>query len=177
MSDTVTAAGSLTFEYELTATDIRSGLHGRNRAVRSARWQRILLPVCTVLMAVGFIAPHGPGAVAGKDWIALTVMTVMVTLVLFLPTIQARALHKTARLQGPTRTTVEADGLSSASAHSSQRMAWTLFGRYVERDDVFVLMSADKRSGCLIILPKRALTAPGDIDMLRAMLDSRVPRA
>lgn len=177
MSDTATAAGSLTFEYELTADDIRSGLHGRNRAVRSARWQRVLLPVVTVLMAIAFIAPHGPGAVARKDWITLAVMTAMVTLVLFLPTIQARALHKTARLQGRTRTTVDADGLSSASAQSSQRMAWSLFGRYVERDDAFVLMSADKRGGCLIILPKRALTAPGDTDRLRALLDARLSRA
>ncbi|MEV4440403.1 YcxB family protein [Streptomyces sp. NPDC049577] len=177
MSDRLTAGDALTFEYELTAADIRSALNGRTRAVRSARLQRVLLPVCWALLVVAIIAPHGPGGVAGKDWSVLGGATVAVGLLLLAPALQARAFHKTTRLQGWTRTTVGAEGLTGVSAHSSQRMAWTLFGRYVERKDVFVLLSADRRGGCLIVLPKRALTAPGDVDRLRALLDARLPRA
>ncbi|MFI9238587.1 YcxB family protein [Streptomyces sp. NPDC053079] len=179
MSETVPpglAADSLTFEYELTPADIRSGLQGRTRAVRSARLQRVLLPVGYALFATALIAPNGPAGVELKDWIALAVGAVMVLLILVMPVVQARAFHKTARLQGRMRTTVDAGGLSGASAQSSQRMAWPLFGRYVERGDVFVLLSADKRGGCMSILPKRALAAPGDVDRLRALLDAHLAR-
>ncbi len=178
MTEAATTAESLSFEYELTAADIRSALHGRNRAVRNARVLRVLLPVLYVVLVIAVILPNGgPGGVEGRDWIVLAAAAFMVLVLLLMPVLQARSFHKTVRLQGRTRTTVDAEGLSGTSAQSSQRMAWSLFGRYVEQDDVFVLLTADEGAGSLVVLPKRALPAPGDTDRLRALLDARLPRA
>ncbi|MBT2383537.1 YcxB family protein [Streptomyces sp. ISL-11] len=181
MSEATTAPvsdGSLTFEYELTAADIRSGLRARTRSVPRARALRVLLPLAYVVFAtLLLVAAGGPGGLRGRDWGPLGVGAWCVLAVLFLPVLQARAFHRTARLQGPTRTTVAAGGIAGASARSSQSMAWSLFARYAETKDVFMLLSADKGGNCLVVLPKRALTAPGDVDRLRALLDAHLPRA
>ncbi|MEU4212638.1 YcxB family protein [Streptomyces sp. NPDC026206] len=181
MSEMTTAsapAGSLTFEYELTAADIRSGLRARTRAVRSARVLRAALPLAyTFFAALLLVTKGGFGAVEGRDWIVLAIGAWSVLAVLLLPVLQARAFHRSARLQGRLRTTVAAGGISGASAQSTQAMAWSLFGRYAETKDVFVLLSADKGGNCLVVLPKRAFTAPGDADRLRALLDACLPRA
>ncbi|MEV4741468.1 YcxB family protein [Streptomyces sp. NPDC049555] len=179
MSETLAAppaAGSVTLEFELTLADVRSALAARMRAVPGVRRQRILLPLVYAVLAVAILAPHGPGGVEGRDWITLAFMGFAVAVILLLPTLQARAVHKTLGLQGRTHATADAEGLTTVASLTSQRMLWPAFGRYTERDDVFVLLSPDKRSNCVVVLPKRGLPTPDDTDRLRALLDSRLPR-
>ncbi|GHG72723.1 YcxB family protein [Streptomyces griseocarneus] len=169
---------SLTFEYELTVDDIRSALKARTRVVPAARRTRVLVVLLAVGAAVLQAFASQGGLTAPRAWVPVLVVGLWIVVVLaYAPTRQARAFHRTARLQGRMRTTVGAGGLASASAQSSQSMGWSLFGRYAETKDVFALLSADRRAGCLVILPKRALTAPGDLDRLRALLEAGVPRA
>ncbi|PHQ50130.1 hypothetical protein BLA24_21335 [Streptomyces cinnamoneus] len=167
-------ADSLTFDYELTVADMRSALRARARVVRSARLQKVLLPLCYAVFAAGILV-KGPEA---RDWPPLVICGLVAVFALVGgPVLQARSLHKALQGQGPRHTTVAAGGMAASWAHGSQSMAWSAFGRYTETKDHFVLLSPDKRGACLVILPKRALAAPGDADRLRALLDAGLPRA
>lgn len=168
-----TPADSLTFDYELTVADVRSALRARTRAVRSARLMKIVLPAAYAVFVAGVVAK----GVEQRDWNPLVSFGLVIVMVLWgSPALQARNAHKTLEREGRTRTTVAAGGLAGTSANGSRSMTWSAFGRYTEAKDLFVLLSADKRAGCLVILPKRALTGPGDVDRLRALLDASLPR-
>ncbi|MEU5420694.1 YcxB family protein [Streptomyces sp. NPDC001407] len=176
MSETLTspAAGSVTFAYELTVADFRSALRARGRAVRSARaYRRVALVLWAGnAAAVVFTATrHGFGGVSGGQW----GLVAGLALVLAVQSPRWQARQARARLDGPRWMTLDAGGLSISSAQSSQAVAWPHFGSLLEREDVFVLLSADK-GRCLTILPKRALTGPGDLDRVRALLEAYVPR-
>ncbi|GHC51733.1 YcxB family protein [Streptomyces cinnamoneus] len=175
------ALGSVTVEYELTLADLRSGVGARVRAVPRARRLRIAMAVAVAafVLATALTAGlRGPGAVDAPMWLVLAALCGWGVFVVWgTPSLQARALHQVVQLHGRTRTRLDEVGMSSASAQSTQTMEWALFGRYAETRDVFVLMSADRAGGSLAVLPKRAFTRPGDTDRLRALLDSRLPRA
>ncbi|MEV5238148.1 YcxB family protein [Streptomyces cinnamoneus] len=174
------AVGSVTVEYELTLADVRSGVGARLRAVPGARRLRIATAaaVAAFVLATALTAAlRGPGAVGTPMWVVLALCGWSVFVVWGTPPRQARALYQVVQLHGRTRTRLDEVGMSSASAQSTQTMEWALFGRYAETRDVFVLLSADRAGGSLTVLPKRAFTRPGDTDRLRALLDSRLPRA
>ncbi|MEU2744475.1 YcxB family protein [Streptomyces sp. NPDC007095] len=63
------------------------------------------------------------------------------------------------------------------TAHSSASLDWHLYSRYVETPELFVLLSADKSAVGFVVLPKRAVADPEDVDRLRAVLDRRLVRA
>ncbi|MCF3106036.1 YcxB family protein [Streptomyces roseoverticillatus] len=185
MSGTVTApepasapapADSLAFEFELTAGDLRAAIVARGRAVRKARILNWMLVAGLVLTASGMalrVSRDGLGELAPKDYgigIFLVLLVALQTLGL-----QAYLSRGRLRQHGPSRVTVDAEAVHCAGAHTVSTQAWPQFSCYLERKGLFLLLSADKR--CLTVLPKRALTAPGDTDRLRALLDARLPRA
>ncbi|GAA3065002.1 hypothetical protein GCM10020000_55870 [Streptomyces olivoverticillatus] len=89
--------------------------------------------------------------------------------------LQAYLARGRLRQHGRRRVTLDAQGVSCVAEQTATAQAWPQFGCYLEREKLFVLLSQDKR--CLTVLPKRGLAAAaGDVDRLRALLDTRLPR-
>ncbi|WP_317441040.1 YcxB family protein [Streptomyces collinus] len=93
------------------------------------------------------------------------------------PWLQARHLHRLAERQGDICGTVDDTGVRLTTAHSSASADWHLYSRYVETPELFVLLSADKSAVGFVVLPKRAVAEPEEVDRLRAVLDQRLVRA
>ncbi|MFF8727469.1 YcxB family protein [Streptomyces sp. NPDC015171] len=97
-------------------------------------------------------------------------------LLYFWPRLAGRQMMKAVAHQGPLRVTVDEEGVRTAGAKGDARMLWSNFGSYAEGDRVFVLRSPDRAGSCANVLVKRGAGDPADIDRLRALLDSRLPR-
>ncbi|MFF8029693.1 YcxB family protein [Streptomyces sp. NPDC007896] len=93
------------------------------------------------------------------------------------PRSRARKLHRLAQRQGDICGTVDDTGVRFTTAHSSAGLDWHLYPRYGETPELFVLLSADKSAVGFVVLPKRAVADPEDVDRLRAALDRRLVRA
>lgn len=176
MSGTATTAESVSLEFELTVADLRAGIRARARAVRKVRVLNWALGAALVMMAWGLgltVAEDGVGGVAPKDW----ALAAFLVLFFALQVLGLQALFARGRLQqhGVRRVTLDTQGVTCTGAGSSSTQAWSQFGCHLERGDLFVLLSTDRR--CLTVLPKRGLTAPGEADRLRALLAVHVPRA
>jgi len=88
-----------------------------------------------------------------------------------------RHLHRLAERQGDISGTVDDTGFRLTTAHSSASLDWHLYPRYAETPELFVLLSADKSAVGFVVLPKRAVADPEEVDRLRAVLDRRLARA
>ncbi|MFF4408381.1 YcxB family protein [Streptomyces sp. NPDC001262] len=176
MSESVTAAESVALEFELTVADLRAGMRARARAVRKVRVLNWVLGAALVMMAWGLglhISRDGVGGVSPREW----ALAAFLALFFAQQVLGLQAYYARGRLRqhGPRRVTLDAQGVTCTGAGSSSTQAWSQFGCHVERGDLFVLLSADRR--CLTVLPKRGLAAPGAADRLRALLATHVPRA
>ncbi|MFF8847412.1 YcxB family protein [Streptomyces sp. NPDC015127] len=168
---------SVTLTYEPTAADMKGALDARARSTPSGRRTRRLMLF---------------SGVAGLCFVALTVargdidavrLVAGVALILFavgsqflLPRLQARQLQQLAVRQGVFRATVDAGGIRLTTRDSETTSNWDLYPRYAETDALFVLLTADKHGVGVMLLPKRGLPGPGDVDRLRTLLDEHVQR-
>ncbi|MCZ4121358.1 YcxB family protein [Streptomyces sp. H39-S7] len=162
-------------DFTLTADDFAGALRARRRKTLQGRFLQAF-----VLLGAGACALVLVLWAAGRDavpWPLLWILGVPAAVVFWQPLLIGRTLAKGARRNGEVRTTVDGSGLLVATETSSSTVSWQRFGRYVETDTAFILLSPDRNGTCLNILPKRAATAPADLDRLRALLDGHVPRA
>ncbi|MFD7082799.1 YcxB family protein [Streptomyces sp. NPDC002181] len=95
--------------------------------------------------------------------------------------IAPRALARVARQQyedmeayGTCRTVVGEGGLTTTGGELSSGIDWHAFPRYLETDDLFVLMTKGTR--IYFALPKRGAQDPADVDRVRAVLDRNLRR-
>ncbi|MEU8986798.1 YcxB family protein [Streptomyces sp. NPDC048558] len=78
--------------------------------------------------------------------------------------------------QGEFRAVVGEAGVRLTSQDSETTFRWPMITRYAETDTLFVLMTPDKHSVGIVVLPKRGAAIPPDVDRLRAMLDRYATR-
>ncbi|MFI9105927.1 YcxB family protein [Streptomyces fildesensis] len=161
--------------FTLTADDFAGALKARRGKTTQGRLLRLIAVAGSVLCVLLLILwATGRGAF---PWQMLLTAGITVAVVAAQPGLTGRALAKGTQRNGEVRTTVDESGLLVATRTSSSTVSWQTFGRYVETDSAFILLSPDKNGTCLNILPKRAAAAPADIDRLRALLDGHLPRA
>jgi hypothetical protein len=77
---------------------------------------------------------------------------------------------------GVMRVTVAEEGVRTVSAHIDSRMSWANYGSYAETDRCFVLRGPDRIGACATVLVKQGAPTPQDVDRVRALLDTRLPR-
>jgi hypothetical protein len=53
---------------------------------------------------------------------------------------------------------------------------WPILTRYAETDELFVLMTPDRYRVGIVVLPKRGVAEPADIDRLQAVLNRNATR-
>ncbi|MEV5504995.1 YcxB family protein [Streptomyces orinoci] len=170
------STGSVSLAFQLTVEDFRAAIRARNRVVTKARltsWASVLLLVLAPAGLALHIHRSGVGAVGLREWALLVAACYFFAL----QVLGYQALFHRGRLrrEGPRQVTVDEQAVICAGAESTTRQAWMQFGCYLERRDLFVLLSTDRQ--CMVILPKRGLAGPADEERLRALLESRLPRA
>ncbi|MFF4520615.1 YcxB family protein [Streptomyces bluensis] len=171
------AKRSVELAYRPTVGDLASALRVRARSTGAGRFQRRVL-VCTVVaVAVSVLLSVAGSGRQDTPWQLYAGLMVFASLTTAVPWLQARQLHRLAERQGDIRGSVDDTGIRVTTAHSSVTLDWHLYPRYTETAELFVLLSADKSAVGVVVLPKRAVTDPEDVDRLRAILDRRLVRA
>ncbi|GAA2714954.1 MULTISPECIES: YcxB family protein [Streptomyces] len=178
MSETFAAppVEDVVLDFELTVGDLRSAMIARARTVRRARVMNWVLVAALVMMAWGLtleIFRDGVGGVPPKDWGLALFLVVFAALQLF--GLQAHLARGRLQQHGRRRVSLNSQGVTCVGEQTATTQAWPQFSCYLEREQLFVLLSQDQR--CLTVLPKRGLAAPTEADRLRALLDARLPRA
>ncbi|MEU8586944.1 hypothetical protein AB0C59_08050 [Streptomyces sp. NPDC048664] len=164
-------------EYDLRVEDLADAVRVliRKRGGLYGLFLHPVLHVCVglvgaALVALGLRGDHGGFFAFGIGLVAWAVLMYRS------PRISARNLLKANQHHGTMRVSVGEDGVRTASTHMDARMAWTNYGSYAEGEHCFVLRSPDRRGNCAAVLVKRGARSPEDLDRLRALLDTRLPR-
>lgn len=164
--------------YQLTAADLKVALRARMLGTPSGRRTRRLLLVsgvmgilCTTALATM------PGRTDTARLVGLSVGTVLAFAGLFLlPRLQARQLHRMVAQQGEFRAVADDTGVRLSTRDTDGTSTWQMFPRYSETPELFVLLTADKNSIGLMVLPKRGTSDPANVERLRAILDRHLQR-
>ncbi|MFD9459580.1 YcxB family protein [Streptomyces sp. NPDC060027] len=167
-------ADGVELEYLPTVADYTSALRARRGVSRAGRIQRRMFGLGGFFVTMAIVASlvSGEAPDFALVWIALCVL-----LVVFMPWLQARQVHRVSQQRGTFRVTVtDAAGVSVATENTTATVDWAAQPRYRERPDLFVLFSADKNASCFTVLPKRAVRTPDDVDRLRTILDRNTTR-
>ncbi|MGW2559933.1 YcxB family protein [Streptomyces sp. NPDC001514] len=163
--------------YRPTADDVNQALRARLKRSLGWRFAWVMGVFCAVIVALLILllllTGRGLGAMPPAVWVVMIVfpLTLWGT-----PRLQARAVAKHAEQQGEFRVAVDDTGILIATDNNSARYGWQSWGRYAETDGVFVLLSPDRAAIGMMVLPKRGVTGPADVDRLRVLLDRHVTR-
>ncbi|MFF4696675.1 YcxB family protein [Streptomyces chattanoogensis] len=163
--------------YRPTVGEWASALRARARSTGAGRFQRRALVWTVAVSTVGALLSAAGSGHRDTRWPLYVGAVAFVAFMTAAPWLQARRLHRLAERHGDIRGTVDDTGLRLATAHSSASHDWHLYSRYVETPELFVLLSADKSAVGFVVLPKRAVADPEEVDRLRAVLDRRLVRA
>jgi hypothetical protein len=163
--------------YRPTVGELASALRARARSTGAGRLHRGALVWTVAVTVVGALLSAAGSGHRDTPWPLYAGVVVFVVFMTAVPWLQARRLHRLAERQGDICGTVDDTGVRFITAHSSASLDWHLYSRYVETPELFVLLSADKSAVGFVVLPKRAVADPEDVDRLRAVLDRRLVRA
>jgi hypothetical protein len=170
-------AEAVVLVYEPTVRDMASALSARMRATPSGRRTLRLLLFAGVLGISSFALLMALGAMTWQLWLMLGVGLLAFGCLYLVPQLQARQLHQMAATQGEFRAVVDDGGIRLTSRDGDARSKWGMFARYVETDDVFVLLTGDKHGVGLMVLPKRGAAGTAGVERLRTLLESRLGKA
>lgn len=168
---------AVTLVYRPTVTDMTDALHARMRGTATGRRTRRLLLFTGVAGLLLFVLD----TVSREDDLTRRIIALTVTFFalgshFLLPRLQARQLHQLTGRQGEFRATVDHGGIRVTTRDTETTANWELYPRYTETDELFVLLSADKHGVGVVLLPKRGVLVPEDVDRLRGVLEQHVQR-
>ena len=183
--DAGTAAGpdaalEVTLTYTLTAEEFHDGMRTRARLLRSMRVARVCL-IVGMVCAILWIGLQAFLLVTGhsEDVDVATLLGLVAGVLVFtvwVPWLRRRSYRRLSEAIGQMHVTLDDTGLHGVGNNKSGTNYWSAYGRYVETDGLFVLLSPDPKSSIVTILPKRGIEAPADAERLRAVLDQYVKR-
>ncbi|MFG2661793.1 YcxB family protein [Streptomyces sp. NPDC048425] len=163
--------------YRPTVGELASALRARARTTGAGRFQRGALVWTVAVTTIGALLSAAGSGHRDTPWPLYAGVVVFIAFMTAVPWLQARRFHRLAERQGDISGTVDDTGVRLTTAHSSAGHDWHLYSRYAETPELFVLLSADKSAVGLVVLPKRAVAGPQEVDRLRAVLDRHLVRA
>ncbi|PWI18529.1 hypothetical protein DI272_33595 [Streptomyces sp. Act143] len=129
---------------------------------------------CAILIGAALVALGFRNGDAGNVFgIMLIVWGLLIP---FAPRSMADKMVAANRHHGLTRVTVTDEGVHMVSAHADLRTDWANYGSYAEGPGVFVLRSPDQAGNCAMVLVKKGVRTPADVDRLRTVLDRNLTR-
>ncbi|WP_432135013.1 MULTISPECIES: YcxB family protein [unclassified Streptomyces] len=176
MTTEVQQAGERRVEvrHTTTADQFREALRGHAKVSPAARRQRWSVLVVGAFLVVMAVHTTDDSIVVDPVSVFLAVLFLLFGLV-GIRSMTARAQQRIHEAHGERRITVDESGVTVETAHTLTRYGWPSMSRYVETRHLFVLVSADKRASCLVILPKRGTDGTDHAAPLRDLLGAHLP--
>ncbi|MGW4759341.1 YcxB family protein [Streptomyces chartreusis] len=164
--------------YVPTTADATGAIRARMRATPAGRLQSgIILASAIVVLgafAVSFTGPKGPSL--RVTVLCLAALALCIGVYVLVPALQGRQVYRMVAPQGEFRAVVDDTGVRVTSRDSETMHRWPMITRYAETDALYVLMTPDKYSVGIVVLPKRGAAEPADVDRLRVILDQNATR-
>lgn len=164
--------------YLPTVADAAAAIRARTRATPAGRLQNVVIIASGVVvlqaLVVACMNPKGPSL--RLVVLCLTALALIVGVYLRVPRLQGRRIHRMLAPQGEFQAVVDGNGVRVASRYSDTTYRWPMLTRYAETDALFVLMTPDKYGVGFVVLPKRGVADPADIERLRGLLTGRATR-
>ncbi|WP_406395447.1 hypothetical protein [Streptomyces sp. NBC_00887] len=170
----VVERGAVELRFRLTARDCTNALRARSRVSADGRRSRLLGVLLLVLAAVLVALEAGLGVDFPLPMYALAGITG--PLMFLTPWLMARQVWGYVKRQGEARVRVDEDGVTVTMDHSSGSSGWAAQPRYLETDELFVLLSDDRNATAVTLLAKRGADGPTAVDRLRGILDRHLTR-
>ncbi|MEU6863257.1 YcxB family protein [Streptomyces sp. NPDC046876] len=165
-----------------TTLTITGNLHEDEyrEAVRAAgvfrSWHSSVIATATALAATG-TALFALGASPYTFAALLSAAVAYAALGLRVPPARAARSFRREQAQGTHRCTVDDTGVTTARGGVELlRVPWSSFARHHETDRLFVLVGRAGRQRLVLALPKRLLSAPGEAELLGALLEAHTGR-
>ncbi|MEV7617655.1 YcxB family protein [Streptomyces sp. NPDC089799] len=162
MSDIGEASFSVTGDVsrdEYTEAAKAAGLFRRGRAVAA---------LGTVFLAAASVSPSRDRLTVHPVFLGIAVLYGLVGLVVLPRWAVARGFH-TGRAAEEKRAVVDREGITVFRGDESMRLTWDDVRWYHETPRVHVLVSRRRRRTCLLVLPKRLFTTPGESELFGAL--------
>ncbi|MGW0772154.1 YcxB family protein [Streptomyces sp. NPDC002835] len=163
--------------YVPMARDMVSALRARTRATPVGRRMRRLLHFAGVLCTVCFGYLVLMNAMTWRLWLMMGAGVLAFACLYLLPWVQGRQLHQPAARQGEFRAVVDDSGIRLTTRDADATTNWAGYARYAETDDVFVLLTGDRHSIRVMVLPKRGVTEPAGTERPRTLLERHLEKA
>lgn len=155
----------------------KNELRAALKAAGVLRRTRLIAAVGTLAIALLGVRITADGASVRFVYVAAAAVYGTVFCLLMPRRIVSRAF-KSAQAHGERECAVDDDGITVFCAEGEQaRMSWDQLQRFHETPDIYALVGRTGRKTCFFVLPKRLMTAPGQDELVGALLDSRLRRA
>ncbi|MFB6808097.1 YcxB family protein [Streptomyces sp. NPDC056387] len=156
------ATGDVTRD-EYTEAARAAGLFRRGRAVAA---------LGTVFLAAAGVSPSPHGLTVHPVPLAVALAYGLVAL-LVLPRWAVARGFRTGRAGEEKQAVVDGAGIEVSRGAESLRITWEEVRSYHETPRLHVFTGRSRRRTCLVALPKRLFTAPGESDRLAALAHAR----
>jgi len=159
--------------YLPTTADAVGAIRARRRTSRL--WNGVLLAGAIVVLSAliqNFMGPRKSGSTV----LCLAALALFIGMRVLVPTLKGRQVYKMVALQGEFQAIVDDSGVRVTSRDSEMAYRWPMLTRYAETDELFVLMTPDKYRVGFVVLPKRGVAEPADVDRLQAILNRNATR-
>ena len=169
-------ASEVVLEYEIRQEDMTEAVRllfrkrGRAGFVHHPVFLAIVMVLGVLVLTAGLAGGDGIGFAFG---VALMLWPL---LILRVPAMTARQQLRANQHHGVLRVTVAEEGVRTVGAHMDSRMSWANYGSYAETDHCFVLRSPDKIGACAMVIVKQGAPTHQDVDRLRTLLNTKLPR-
>jgi hypothetical protein len=165
--------------YLPTTADAVGAIRARTRTAPLGRLHKGVLLACSIVvlgvLVLNFAWLRDPG-VTVACLAALALYALLIGVSVLNPVLVGRQVHRMLAPQGEFQAVVDDSGVRVTSRDSELAFRWPMLTRYIETDELFVLMTSDKRGVGIVVLPKRGAAEPADADRLKAGLDRNATR-
>jgi hypothetical protein len=170
-------ARSFTLRWTYEQADLRDAIRGRRTARRQRRL--VLVGLAVVLVCVALVAAldatteGSVGFWRYAQFVGLGLLLVL--LVEGTPRLVAWSQWRGSPvLRGEWEAVVSAAGVHMRGRMTEGDHAWSAFQQLDETERAFLLAYSAKSQAPIVLLPKRALADPADVDALRELLRGRI---
>ncbi|MFJ7156235.1 YcxB family protein [Streptomyces sp. NPDC101118] len=141
------------------------------KAAGTFRWARVAAVLGTVWFAAAGITLDADGVTVHPAPLVIAAAYAVVMLVV-LPRLLVRLSHAR-RAAAEKHTVVDDAGITVSRGGETMRMTWDEVRWYHDTPGTHVLVGRSGRRTCLLVLPKRLFTGPGESDLFGAFAHAR----
>ncbi|MFE6842330.1 YcxB family protein [Streptomyces sp. NPDC057686] len=154
--------------FSVTGNVTRDEYNEAAKAAGLLRRGRAVAAVGTVFLAAASVSPSPDGLTVHAVPLGIAVAYGLAVL-LVLPRLTVALGFRSGRAAEQKRAVVDREGITAFRGRESVRLAWDEVRWYHETPRLHVFVGRARRRTCLLVLPKRLFTVPGESELLAAL--------